>query len=405
MCDTACRYFLGHKNDDCRKEVIIVQMTERPGFDTFVCKIKSLASENIGFSLEVIPSCIYENALLISKEEGRRSVDTQTHPHSSSNSNSSSYGDCNGSNSSGGAKEVTGVLSGVRSEGACVDKYTLRFPKVMFDESGYLKDDWNNPKANPNAHANGHAGGECSGGDGEGVSLEDEHETKDSDRTQTYYHQSQAHSVRPSLLCTEREAFSMLKIYKTPLINHDSPPLTATITGISDLSSLPTPNITHMLTFSIACFNLNCRTYNFRLFADLIITHNFDVICLNECDVDLAERISAVLKCRACHYEYAYAAADWSGNAIFTKFKIIEQKGLQLYSEHSEVRSAVCILVDVPMPCSLSNEEERETHSQCVNENTATTQIWFIGTHLCHINENSRLDQFQCIITEVGDVM
>jgi endonuclease/exonuclease/phosphatase family metal-dependent hydrolase len=113
-----------------------------------------------------------------------------------------------------------------------------------------------------------------------------------------------------------------------------------------------------------------------------------DVFCLNECSPSLARQVFEKSECCG----YTYAVAEFAGNALFSRFPIIDSTALiTTPSTAIEARSAAVasILVEVRAP------DSTDTASLSV-------ELTVMGMHLSHIEESDRLAEFKELTGEVS---
>lgn len=144
---------------------------------------------------------------------------------------------------------------------------------------------------------------------------------------------------------------------------------------------------TRLLRF--ATLNVNCREENSPAFAQVMNEHSVDVFCLNECTPTLARNVFQRSECCG----FTYAAADFAGNALFSRFPIINRKALiTTPSNDIETRSAsvATILVDVCTP------------DNAVGAEPLSVELTLMGMHLSHFEESDRLAEFKELTKEVS---
>jgi endonuclease/exonuclease/phosphatase family metal-dependent hydrolase len=137
---------------------------------------------------------------------------------------------------------------------------------------------------------------------------------------------------------------------------------------------------------TLGTLNLNSQKLNAKKFADIVLESNIDIICFNECGKSLAERLQSLLA--PYGFSHVFAPADYCGNALFSRFPIKRHHTSKLFASQSEGRSAVAITVDLPLH---DIEETGVSHQE----------VSFVATHLCHYDEDARIEQFDILRRKV----
>ena len=130
----------------------------------------------------------------------------------------------------------------------------------------------------------------------------------------------------------------------------------------------------------VATLNIN-NNHKYLTLCGLCNSYEIDIFSLNEYSSNLTHKIINNL---LLTYQYCYSSADYCGNIIFSRYKIISFSDIKLETNRSaEMRSAALIVIEIPL----------DDHS--------IVEVGFVSTHLSHIHESDRKDQIRSLIHKV----
>jgi endonuclease/exonuclease/phosphatase family metal-dependent hydrolase len=149
----------------------------------------------------------------------------------------------------------------------------------------------------------------------------------------------------------------------------------------------------------VGTLNVNNRTQNCQRFVDIIVEHKLDIIGLNECGHLMMQEMEKRLKSHG-YLHSSFAAAAYAGNCLFSRVPLNRKIGTTLRtSTHAEARSAIFCSIDMNMVA----ETEEGVRNQGP-EVGRVQEVWLALTHLSHVHEIDRVEQFEGLMEELASV-
>ena len=162
------------------------------------------------------------------------------------------------------------------------------------------------------------------------------------------YHQGESRPV----LTTKKDDFAVLRIWKScgsSIFPSDSCYEFPGDVENSLSDKMKEDVLAHFVprTCRVATFNVNARNKNCRHFLEFLRKLDLDVICLQECPYELAEKLKRGL---GAAYESVYAYAEYCGNALLTRLTVVRSWTVELYAKKSyEMRSAAMAMLSLDL--------------------------------------------------------